>query len=68
MDSESPLAFGIAGQVADDTGISFTAIAGTFKSEFGSGFGRDRTAGTRGRRSRLPRSHPYRHPADGDGR
>jgi hypothetical protein len=66
MDSESPLAFGIAGQQRTDTGGSFTPIAGAFDSEFGTGFGRDRTVGARGRRP--PGSYPHRHPAEGDGR
>ncbi|MFB6280885.1 MAG: hypothetical protein ABEH40_02570 [Haloferacaceae archaeon] len=68
MDSESPLAVGIAGQERCDTGVQFTPNGGAFESgfEFGFGFGRGRTAVDA--RRRLPGSRPHRRRADGDGR
>jgi len=62
MDSESPHAVGIAGQVRSGAGVPFTSIVGT-NSEFRAGFGRDRTGGA----PRRPPGSRYRHRADGDG-
>jgi hypothetical protein len=59
MDSDSPAASRIAGQPNDHTGISFTATARTFKSEFENGANR-LVGGHAGLRH-------YRRSADGHG-
>ena len=58
MDSDSPAASRIAGRTNDPTGTSFTAIAGTFDSEF------DPFDGHLPGASRL---HSHRHSAGGLG-
>ena len=52
MDSDSPAAPRIAGRTSGLTGISFTAVAGTFKSEFDA-FDAHRSGASSSRRSHL---------------